>query len=78
MARFSLDNPRHLDGSRIRWLGPRENGLFKHYRGKLTDMAHGNGTVLIDGGPGIYSLPRLPTRLGRFAREVARIKGKIT
>ena len=51
--------------------------FFKHYRGDLTAMAHEERTIsVVDLGP--VRSPRLPARLGRFAREVLRVKRLIT
>ena len=50
--------------------------FIKYYRGNFTEMAYGNRIVpVVDLGP--IRSPRLPARLGRFARQVVRVKGMI-
>ena len=56
--------------------GVGKSAFLSHYRGELTEMAYENRIVkVVDLGP--ISSRELPGRLGRFAREIARVKDEI-
>ena len=56
--------------------GVGKTAFFNHYRSKLTEMSYGNRTVeVVDLGP--IRSRRFPGRVGRFAREIVRVKGVI-
>ena len=53
--------------------GVGKSAFFRHYRGALTEMAYGARIVeVVDLGP--ISSRELPGRIGRFAKEIERVK----